>query len=39
MLILGTNGVINYARAATIDQPLAWLLYSDFAVTIALVHI
>lgn len=41
MLILGTNGVINQFLLATglTDAPLRWLLYSDFAVTIALVHI
>lgn len=41
MLILGTQGVINQAllRVGLIDAPLPWLLYSDFAVTIALVHI
>lgn len=41
MLILGTNGVINQSLRGLglIDQPITWLLYSDFAVTIALVHI
>lgn len=41
MLILGTNGVINYTLRGLgiIDAPLTWLLYSDFAVTVALVHI
>jgi spermidine/putrescine transport system permease protein len=41
MLILGTNGVINQSLQGLgfIDQPITWLLYSDFAVTIALVHI
>ena len=41
MLILGREGVANQALlgAGLIDAPLAWLLYSDFAVTIALVHI
>jgi spermidine/putrescine transport system permease protein len=41
LLILGTNGVVNYTLSSTglIDEPLRWLLYSDFAVTIALVHI
>lgn len=41
LLILGTNGVINHGlrAAGLIDQPIAWLLYSDFAVTVALVHI
>jgi len=41
MLILGTNGVINQSLRGLglIEQPISWLLYSDFAVTIALVHI
>ncbi|WP_341912100.1 ABC transporter permease [Ferrovibrio terrae] len=41
MLILGTQGVINQALMGMglISQPITWLLYSDFAVTIALVHI
>ena len=41
MLILGREGVANQAlmSAGVIDAPLTWLLYSDFAVTIALVHI
>lgn len=41
MLILGTNGVINKFLTGTglVDQPISWLLYSDFAVTVALVHI
>ena len=41
MLLLGTNGVINKALLAVgiTDQPVSWLLYSDFAVTVALVHI
>lgn len=41
LLILGTNGVINYGLRALglVDQPVTWLLYSDFAVTVALVHI
>lgn len=41
MLILGTNGVINQSLQGLglIEQPISWLLYSDFAVTIALVHI
>ena len=41
MLILGTNGIINkmLEGAGLIDEPVSWLLYSDFAVTIALVHI
>lgn len=41
MLILGTNGAINQALQAIglISEPITWLLYSDFAVTLALVHI
>jgi spermidine/putrescine transport system permease protein len=41
MLILGTNGAINQALQGLglTDAPVAWLLYSDFAVTLALVHI
>lgn len=41
MLILGTNGAINQALQALglIDAPVTWLLFSDFAVTLALVHI
>jgi spermidine/putrescine transport system permease protein len=41
MLILGREGVANQAllAAGLVDAPLPWLLYSDFAVTVALVHI
>jgi len=41
MLILGTQGVINQILMGLglTTQPQTWLLYSDFAVTIALVHI
>ena len=41
MLILGTNGVVNTAfrELGLIEEPISWLLYSDFAVTLALVHI
>lgn len=41
MLLLGTNGVINKALLSVgiVDEPVSWLLYSDFAVTVALVHI
>ncbi|MEQ9448633.1 MAG: ABC transporter permease, partial [Rhodospirillaceae bacterium] len=41
MLILGINGAINQFLQALgfIDEPITWLLYSDFAVTLALVHI
>lgn len=39
--ILGKEGLINNAllHAGIIDQPLNWLLYSDFAVVIAYVHL
>lgn len=41
MLILGTKGAVNQALQAVglTDEPVSWLLYSDFAVTLALVHI
>jgi spermidine/putrescine transport system permease protein len=41
MLILGTKGAVNQALQAVglTSEPIAWLLYSDFAVTLALVHI
>lgn len=41
MLILGTNGAVNQTLQALglTDAPVSWLLYSDFAVTLALVHI
>ncbi|TXL76036.1 ABC transporter permease [Vineibacter terrae] len=41
MLILGTQGVVNQALMSLglIDAPFTALLYSDVAVTIALVHI
>jgi spermidine/putrescine transport system permease protein len=40
-LVLGRNGVINQALQVIglTDGPLEWLLYSEFAVTIALIHI
>lgn len=40
-LILGRNGIINQGLQATgiTDAPVEWLLYSEFAVTLALVHI
>lgn len=39
--ILGSNGLLNSGldRLGLIDHPLGFLLYSRFAVTIALVHI
>ena len=41
MLILGTKGAVNQALLGLglISEPISWLLYSDFAVTLALVHI
>ena len=38
---LGRNGLANQALMAVgvIDQPLEWLLYSDFAVLLAFVHL
>jgi spermidine/putrescine transport system permease protein len=39
--VLGANGLINdgLRRLGLIDQPLDFLIYSRFAVTVALVHI
>ncbi len=39
--VLGRNGLINQALVGTgiIPQPLEWLLYSDFAVILAMVHL
>ena len=39
--VLGTEGLINSAllKMGVIDQPLQWLLYSDFAVVVAYVHL
>ena len=39
--LLGRNGIVNGAltRAGLIDQPLEWLLFSEFAVVLALVHL
>jgi spermidine/putrescine transport system permease protein len=41
MLILGTNGIINelLRSVGLIRESLSWLLYSEFAVTVALVHV
>ena len=38
---LGRNGMLNSALMAmgVIDQPLEFLLYSDFSVVLALVHL
>jgi putative spermidine/putrescine transport system permease protein len=39
--VLGTEGLINSAllKMGVIDQPLQWLLYSDFSVVVAYVHL
>ncbi|HVR54327.1 MAG TPA: ABC transporter permease, partial [Pseudorhodoferax sp.] len=39
--MLGQNGVVNSALMATgvVDAPVRWLLYSDFAVVLAYVHL
>lgn len=39
--VLGRHGLVNQAliHLGFIDQPLEWLLYSDFAVILAFVHL
>lgn len=39
--VLGRNGLVNsgLVGAGIIDQPIEWLLYSDFAVILAMVHL
>ncbi len=39
--LLGRNGLVNKGlmNAHLIDKPLEWLLYSEFAVVLALVHL
>jgi len=39
--VLGRNGLINsgLTGAGVIEQPIEWLLYSDFAVVLAMVHL
>ena len=39
--VLGRNGLINsgLVGVGVIDQPIEWLLYSDFAVILAMVHL
>jgi putative spermidine/putrescine transport system permease protein len=39
--VLGRNGLINQALvgAGIVPQPVEWLLYSDFAVVLAMVHL
>jgi putative spermidine/putrescine transport system permease protein len=39
--VLGRNGLVNSAliQLGIIPQPIEWLLYSDFAVVLAMVHL
>ena len=39
--LLGRNGLVNSGlqKAGAIDKPLEWLLFSEFAVVLALVHL
>ncbi|TWD48605.1 putative spermidine/putrescine transport system permease protein [Agrobacterium vitis] len=39
--VLGRNGLVNQALVGSgiIPQPVEWLLYSDFAVVLAMVHL
>ncbi|MBB4291292.1 putative spermidine/putrescine transport system permease protein [Rhizobium leguminosarum] len=39
--VLGRNGLVNSAliKMGIIPQPIEWLLYSDFAVVLAMVHL
>ena len=39
--VLGRNGLINSAlvKMGIVPQPIEWLLYSDFAVVLAMVHL
>ena len=39
--LLGRNGLVNNAlvSAGLVDRPVEWLLYSDFAVVLAFVHL
>jgi putative spermidine/putrescine transport system permease protein len=39
--VLGRNGLINSAlvSAGIVPEPIEWLLYSDFAVVLAMVHL
>lgn len=39
--LLGRNGLVNSGlqKAGVIDKPLEWLLFSEFAVVLALVHL
>jgi putative spermidine/putrescine transport system permease protein len=39
--VLGRNGIINSAlvNSGIVSEPVEWLLYSDFAVVLAMVHL
>ncbi|GLQ56977.1 ABC transporter permease [Devosia nitrariae] len=39
--VLGRNGLVNsgLVNAGIVEQPIEWLLYSDFAVVLAMVHL
>ena len=39
--LLGRNGLVNQTLmgAGLVDQPIEWLLFSDFSVTLAFVHL
>jgi putative spermidine/putrescine transport system permease protein len=39
--VLGRNGLVNSAlvKLGVVPQPIEWLLYSDFAVVLAMVHL
>lgn len=39
--VLGRNGLVNTAlvNAGIVPEPIEWLLYSDFAVVLAMVHL
>ncbi len=39
--LLGRNGLVNdtLLAAGVVDQPVEWLLFSDFSVTLAFVHL
>nr|WP_315427072.1 ABC transporter permease [uncultured Albidiferax sp.] len=39
--LLGRNGLVNQGLvgAGIVDQPIEWLLFSDFSVTLAFVHL
>jgi putative spermidine/putrescine transport system permease protein len=39
--VLGRNGLINsgLVEAGLVEEPIEWLLYSDFAVVLAMVHL